>query len=230
MQRKDYLLLALIIPGVFFFIWFDHSRQWYLNFNTQHSMITSFIKFGILATFGEMVGLRIRKGFYVDPSFGVFPKFIVWGVLGMTIKMAFDIFASGTPIFLKNIGMEGAIESMQAAFTLKKLMVAFATSMAMNVIYAPVMMTFHKITDLHIQSHQGHWSSLLKPIRFADHFRNINWEVQWHFVFKKTIPFFWIPAHTITFLLPVDFRVLFAALLSVMLGLILAIASLKSKN
>jgi len=61
-------------------------------------------------------------------------------------------------------------------------------------------------------------------------FKGINWNIQWHFVFKKTIPFFWIPAHTITFLLPADFQVLFAALLSVMLGLILAIASLKSKN
>jgi hypothetical protein len=51
--------------------------------------------------------------------------------------------------------------------------------------------------------------------------------VQWNFVLKKTIPFFWIPAHTITFLMPADFRVLFAALLGIVLGVILAVANMK---
>jgi len=53
--------------------------------------------------------------------------------------------------------------------------------------------------------------------------------VQWNFVFKKTIPFFWYPAHTITFLLPVDYQVLFAAILGIALGTILAMASLKGR-
>ena len=57
-----------------------------------------------------------------------------------------------------------------------------------------------------------------------------NWSVQWNFVFKKTIPFFWIPAHTITFLLPVQYQVLFAAILGIVLGVLLAIASLKSEK
>jgi ABC-type phosphate/phosphonate transport system permease subunit len=58
---------------------------------------------------------------------------------------------------------------------------------------------------------------------------NLNWKVQWSFVFKKTIPFFWYPAHTITFLLPQNFQVLFAAFLGVALGVILSIANLKKK-
>jgi len=48
-----------------------------------------------------------------------------------------------------------------------------------------------------------------------------------------TIPVFWIPAHTITFLLPGQYRVLFAASLSIVLGLILSLAkmrNLKSSN
>ena len=45
------------------------------------------------------------------------------------------------------------------------------------------------------------------------------------FVVGKTIPFFWIPAHTVTFLLPPEYRVFVAALLSIALGLILALAS-----
>ncbi|WP_321415721.1 Mpv17/PMP22 family protein [uncultured Desulfobacter sp.] len=49
-------------------------------------------------------------------------------------------------------------------------------------------------------------------------------------MFKKTLPFFWIPAHTITFLLPPDFQVLFAAILGIVLGIILAVAGLSKKN
>ena len=41
-------------------------------------------------------------------------------------------------------------------------------------------------------------------------------------VLFRTVLFFWIPVHTITFLLPEAFRVLFAALLGAVLGLILA--------
>jgi hypothetical protein len=43
----------------------------------------------------------------------------------------------------------------------------------------------------------------------------------------KTIPFFWIPAHTLTFLLPSEYRVLAAAMLSIALGLILTITKKK---
>ena len=50
----------------------------------------------------------------------------------------------------------------------------------------------------------------------------------WGFVFKKTLPFFWVPCHTITFVLPTELRVLFAAALGVVLGSILAIASPKT--
>ena len=51
----------------------------------------------------------------------------------------------------------------------------------------------------------------------------IDWNIQYDFVFKKTIPLFWYPAHTITFMLPGNYQVLFAAVLGVVLGLILSI-------
>jgi len=49
------------------------------------------------------------------------------------------------------------------------------------------------------------------------------------FVLLKTIPLFWIPAHTAVFLLPAEFRVVAAAFLSVALGGILAFAK-KSRS
>ena len=84
---------------------------------------------------------------------------------------------------------------------------------------------FHKITDIHIIENGGTLRGFVKPIRFARVFQEINWDVQWNFVFKRTIPLFWIPAQTITFLLPEEFRVLFAAFLGIVLGVLLAVAA-----
>lgn len=229
-NKQDIYVSLIIALIVLLFYFSDALLQAYLSFNKNHGMVTSFVKFGLLATFGEMVGLRIRTGNYYTDEFGLFPKIMVWGFLGLTIKLAFVVFATGTPVFMEYLGISGATASMANSTTLTKLLIAFAISIAMNVMYAPVMMTFHKITDLHIAFHKGKTKSLFLPIDFAAHFKAIDWDVQWHFVFKKTIPLFWIPAHTLTFLLPPDFQVLFAALLSVLLGLILALASLKSKK
>ena len=44
----------------------------------------------------------------------------------------------------------------------------------------------------------------------------------------KTIPFFWVPAHTITFMLPPEYQIVMAAYLSVALGIILGIMPKKS--
>jgi len=230
MKRKDILLLGSILIILTPLLFWESGWQAYSAFNKDHGMITSFIKFAVLATFGEMLGLRIRTGNYYRKSFGVLPKALIWGIIGLTIKMAFVIFATGTPIFLQYLGISDAVMSMQQPLSYTKLGVALSISIAMNIIYAPVMMTFHKITDMHISLHNGKLKSLIIPINFAHIFQTIDWKVQWHFVFKKTIPIFWIPAHTLTFLLPPDYQVLFAALLSLVLGLILAIASLKSKN
>ena len=162
----------------------------------------SFIKFGILATLGEMLGLRISAGVYNRKGFGVLPRAVVWGLLGMGINAAMIIFSC-----------------------LDKLWIALAISVAMNTIFAPVFMTFHKITDTHILDCGGSPRSLLTPIPMTRIITHLNWDAQWNFVFKKTIPFFWYPAHTITFLLPGEMRVLFAAILGVVLGVLLAIAA-----
>lgn len=227
MKSKD-LLVIIIATAVFlpFFI-FEDIYLFYEEFNKSNGLITSFIKFALLATFGEAIGLRIREGVYNKKGFGLLPRAIVWGFLGITIYLAFIIFASGTPVFLEKIGLENAGQILKGDLSGMKVLTAFSISVTMNLIYAPVMMTLHKITDIHIINNGGKLNALTKRIYFAEIFKSINWDVQWNFVFKKTIPFFWFPAHTITFLLPPDFRVLFAAFLGIALGTILAFASLK---
>ncbi len=229
MKRTDLIFIAFTLLLFLPFILIRPVFDWYTSFNKDHGMVMSFVKFAILATMGEMMALRIRKGVYTEPGFGILPRALVWGVLGLAIKAAFTVFASGTPVFAEYLGLGNASASMKSAFTGEKLLVAFCISAAMNLIFAPVMMTMHKITDTHIIGTGGTVQGFFTPIPFARIFQNMNWDVQWNFVFKKTIPFFWIPAHTITFLLPTEYQVLFAAILGMALGLILAFASMKGR-
>ena len=230
MKKTDWIVILIVvvvlapffIPATGFFAWFEASTA-------AHPFIMAFFKFAILATFGEMLALRIREGVYNKKGFGIVPRMMVWGFLGMCIAMAMIIFKSGVPTFLEAVGSceKGTLAAIFKAseLTWGKLGIAFAVSVLMNTIFAPVMMTFHKCTDIHILDNGGTVRGLLRPMKMREIFREkINWDVQWNVVFKKTIPLFWFPAHTITFILPPTFQVLFAALLGVALGLILALA------
>jgi len=223
-KKNDILFSAITLGVISLFIFVQPVIDWYMQFNKEHGMVMSFFKFALLATLGEVIALRIRIGKYSEPGFGLVPRMIVWGFLGLAINLAFQIFSTGAPSFLAYLGLIDAPEAMKGGFSSLKLLDAFTISTTMNLIFAPVMMTIHKITDTHIIKTGGTLSGFLSPIPVANIFKNMNWDVMWNFVFKKTIPFFWIPAHTITFLLPAEFRVLFAALLGIALGLILAIA------
>ena len=224
MKRSDFILLAILLVIFLIFWLIPQTGDAYNHLNKEHGMWMSFAKFALLATFGESLALRIRTGHYNKPGFGLLPKAIIWGVIGLTIKMAFVIFSTGTPVFLEYMGLEGARQSLRETLSITSLVTAFSISVAMNIIYAPVMMTFHRITDTHIAMQGGSMKALLLPVPYRKIFPSLDWDNLWNFVFKNTIPFFWIPAHTITFLLPEQYQVLFAALLSVALGVILSIA------
>lgn len=217
-------LILLFAP---FFI-FRSLFEFYMNFNIEHGLLMSFIKFAILATLGEVIGLRIRTGKYFQKGFGVIPRAFVWGFLGLSLKAAFDIFSSGTPVFLENAGMENASQIITGDFSFKKIIVSFSISVAINIFYAPVLMTVHKITDIHILNTGGNFGRFFSRMNVLAIIQKIDWNMHWNFILKRTIPLFWIPAQTITFLLPPEFRILFAAFLGIVLGVLLAVASLKS--
>ncbi len=224
MKKQDFILIAACVLVLLPFFVFPSVYHGYEQLNAKHGILMAFVKFAILSTLGESIGLRIKTGVYNNSSFGILPRAIIWGFLGMAISMAMTIFSTGTPQFLAYIGVNTASTEFAT-----RLLVAFSISATMNTIFAPVFMTFHKITDMHIMAHNGSMKCFVYPINMAQSFKNINWDVQWGFVFKKTIPFFWYPAHTITFMLPGNYRVLFAAALGVALGLILALAGQKKK-
>jgi len=241
MKRSDFQMAIVILLLVALFLPFSFLENFQTSFlfNKDYWVVTSFMKFGLLATLGEMIGLRISTGVYNREGFGLVARAIVWGLLGIGIKMAFVIFAVGTPVLVeKFFHIHNAIASMKSSdlFTaqaeglgMARIATAFFISTFMNLIFAPVFMTLHKITDMHIIANGGSLKGFFTPIKFYKIFPELNWSVQWNFVFKKTIPFFWIPAHTITFLMPPEYRIVFAALLGIILGVILTIAAQKSK-
>lgn len=227
MKKNDLIVILCVVVILAPFFLFDSVYAAYKTFNAEHGMIMSFIKFAILSTFGECIGLRISTGNYNQKGFGILPRAFVWGILGMGISMAMTIFYNGTPAFLVSVGMDDAVAVMGQALSWKKAFVALCISVAQNTIFAPVFMTLHRVTDTHIMQTGGTLRGFFRPIPMGEILANLNWRRQWSFVFKKTIPLFWFPAHTITFLLPGDLRVLFAALLGVVLGVLLAIAAQK---
>jgi len=229
MKKQDlFITLGVVLFFAPFFI-FKDVYHYYEEINQQLPLIMAFFKFAILATFGEMLGLRIRTGKYTIPHFGILPRAVVWGFLGMWIAFAMGVFRNGVPAYLDRFQLFNGINAaMTGNFSLLKLYGAFCISVMMNTTFAPVFMTLHKITDTHIMQTGGTLKGFFcTKIHFAQIISSFNWKVQWSFVFKKTIPLFWIPAHTITFILPQNYQVLFAAFLGICLGVILSIAARK---
>ena len=226
MIKTSDLVILLALAALFLpFILFERIYNFYDQFYFNYPFLTSFMKFAILATAGELIGLRIRTGSYFTKGFGIAPRAIVWGVLGITIQAAFIIFAQGVPILLEFMGFTGSPSAMEGEFSISKLGTAFSISLLLNLFYAPVLMTAHKITDSHIKRTGGTIRGFFGRMDVAIILSEINWDSHWGFVLRKTIILFWIPAQTINFLMPEQFRVLIAAIYGIILGVILAFAA-----
>ena len=74
--RKDLpFLLGLMCFFLPFFI-FKELFEAYYQFNLEHGLLMSFIKFAILATLGEVIGLRIKTGnYHQKPRLNFFYKY-----------------------------------------------------------------------------------------------------------------------------------------------------------
>lgn len=222
-DRTTIILIAVVILG---FAFIPGAWDWFISATKHHGLLMSFFKFAILGTFGEMLSLRIKEGVYYKEGFGLLPKMLVWGVLGVVIASAMTIFKTGTVVLLeKGFHIKKAAWWFAGNLSWGKFFVALCVSVLMNTLFAPVFMTFHKITDIHIAETGGTLAGFFSsPLNVQKTLaEKINWNIQYGFVFKKTIPLFWYPAHTITFLLPGTLQVLFAAALGVALGVILSI-------
>lgn len=230
MKNHDLLFAAAVVALLLPFALSDTLYSSYAAFNAAHPYVAAFVKFALLATAGEAIGLRIKTGHYNAPGFGLAPRAVVWGLLGVWIAAAFKVYGAGVPAFATSIGLPAMAEAMAGGLSWHKFAGALLISTALNTTFGPVFMTLHKVTDTHILANGGSLCALLRPIPVGGILAGINWQVQWGFVFKRTIPLFWIPAHTITFLLPSQLQVLFAALLGVALGVLLSLAAISGRK
>jgi hypothetical protein len=203
------LTALLVIP---------QTHQNFIQLTKDHPYWMGFIKFAILATMGELLALRLANRGWKKPV-GLFYKIIVWGLIGVLITYMFSFYSAGVAAMLDRGKITNGNDIVSTIFT------AFLTSVIMNLTFGIVFMAMHRISDTYIEMRFNQ----AKP-SFKELIETINWNAFITFVVGKTIPLFWIPAHTITFALPPYLRVIVAAYLSIILGLILAYSNRKGTD
>lgn len=218
---RDFKLFLLWFGALFtvaFILLYPATHAAFINSTKAHPYIMGFVKVSILATMGELLALRIVSGEWRKPA-GLVYRAFVWGLLGMTFVIVFDLFANGV---IGAMG-KGLLPSTPDNEMMNKFLFAFFTSSFMNLAFGPTFMMLHRVTDTYIDIGEGQLDKIMK-VKIRAVIDKIDFYGFISFVVMKTIPFFWIPAHTITFLLPSEYRVLMASFLSIALGGILAFA------
>jgi len=216
MKKQDFIWITIIVLFTLIFIIPD-TRILYEKLNANIPYLMGFFKTSLLAFMGELLVSRIKHKQYFYGT-GHIMKWFIWGVLGMIFVLVFKIYAAGvgsaqTAHLLPAVTIEGFLSS---------LLTAFLISLLMNLSFAPTFMILHRFTDGYIHLSEGKIKNL-RFVKLKTVIDNIDWQYFYHIVVLKSIPLFWIPAHTITFLLPENYRVLMAAYLSIALGIILSL-------
>lgn len=166
--------------------------------NQAHPLVMAFIQFGILSTYGELLSQRLANGQW---SFSrIVPRVVIWGLVGMWIALAFPFTASG---------VSGLIDGG----LWPKGLLPFSISLWANFFsgYGLFMMLTQRWASQMLEK------GIMPP---WDIFGSPDFP-GWIKVVLISLLVFWVPAHTITFFLPEAWRVLFAAILGVALGVIL---------
>lgn len=217
MKRGD-VIWGGVFTAITAFLVIPETRHLFEAATRSHPYIMGFVKFAIMASMGELLTMRMLQKQWKKPA-GFAAKAIVWGIIGMVIVAMFALYSDGVAGLLRR-GLLYAGQGKIAAF-----LTALFTSAIMNGTFGIVLMLSHKISDTYIDLR----TAREKP-NFQMTLKAVDWPAFFSFVIGKTIPLFWIPTHTITFLLPAEYRVLAAAYLSVALGMILAYAKLRNQQ
>ena len=168
----------------------------YVTWVESKPIFSAFVQFAILVTLGEFISVSIKnkKVIPIGNWWQIVAKILAWGVLGILIKYGFA-------------GMKGAVRALISKGLFPRVFAkglgwAFCVSVVTNLFFGPQIMFFHRMEESLI-----HWKWDLDGLTSA----------------FKTLIWFWIPAHTVTFILPVEYQIGLAAVWSIALGLILGI-------
>jgi len=177
--------------------------NWYYNIVGAHPIISAMVQFAILGTFGGCVAKWVQhKKFYLPLNWKQaiwYP--ISWAILAVMIKMAFLGFRG----FLEILILDGYLPQIFSSSE-SRFLHAFALSIVMNLQFGPLLVIFHRWLD-YLPFGKTDWTNIDKGL--------------------KSLLWWWIPAHTVTFMLPPDLQIGMAAVWSVVLGFILGIFNRK---
>ena len=206
------LWIFLFISLLSFLFW-PHGREEFISLTSRYPGLMGFFKFFILLIMGELLGRKLTTKSWQFRKIRLFERAIIWGILGIIFSFVFPLYSGGVNLLIE----KNRLFIFTFSPLVKTISIAFWKSCFINLLFAFPFMTFHRITDTLID--QG---LLLQKWPFLKIWNEINWGNMWKKV-APTIIWFWIPAHTLTFSLPSEFRILMAAVLGIALGVILSI-------
>lgn len=218
-NKKSYggVMIAFIIAVFAIFaavLAIPATRTVFEELSVSHPFIMGFIKFALLATAGEVIAVRMSSGVWQKPSYFI-ARIVIWGLIGVWITYMMKYLFIGAGAVME----AGLIGGKNLPDFWARLVRAFLTSATMNLTFGPTFMAVHKCSDAYLALRHTNG----KGVNLNDVISSVDWTRFVSFTIFKTVPIFWIPAHTLTFMLPSEYQVMLAALLSVALGIILNI-------
>lgn len=185
------------------------TRDRFVALTRSHPYLMGMLKIGLLGTMGELLGGKIVSGRWDLRGIRLWQRALVWAFLGIVFTAVFPLFSYGA---------DGLIAQGLVPGEGSRLAAAFWKSFFMNIIFAFPMMTFHRFTDTLIGN-----GALFTRWPVVAVFAGMDWKNMFSIVASSCV-WFWIPAQTVTFLLPPEYRVMSAAFLAIVLGFILGTA------
>jgi hypothetical protein len=169
----------------------------YTTWVLANPLFSAAIQFAILGTIGELIPAFINKKRLHLPFTltQILGKMLAWALLGLVIKYGFAMMKGGAHALVEY--------ALVPSFFAEGIAFAFLVSVITNVFFGPQMMAFHRLED-NVILREWNWQGLDRAF--------------------KTLVWFWIPAHTLTFSLPTAYQIGLAALWSVVLGVILGLS------
>lgn len=212
--QGDLIWMTLFLGTVLIFI-VPNTREIFIKVTEAHLYMGGFIKFAFLASMGDLLGMRIINNAWAIPG-NVLQKAFVWGVMGIMITLVFTVYMGGVAV---------AQSAGRLPFDDVVLAQAFFGSVVMNMTFGPMLYIYHMFGDKIMES-----LSMKKGERptLEDMVNSVDWYTLVSFSWLKTCLLIWIPLHTAVFLLPAAYRVLASAFLSILLGVIIALARKRS--
>lgn len=173
----------------------------YIALVTAYPILSAMAQFSILGTLGDMIAKWLQKG----------TLFMPYTAITLLFKML-EWALLAVCIKYAFVGFQGFVGSLVAHEMLPELGLfghAFAISVTMNLQFGLFLVIFHRYLD-NVIAKERNWMNLDKGM--------------------KSLVWFWVPAHTITFMLDKPYQIGLAALWSVVLGIILGYFNRQEKT